>query len=205
MLVIGTMDWPKTLESGQFFCPACESVQSHRRRVSRPFLTVYFVPLVPIGGLQEYVECRKCRTTFEPTILGDPMPESERSFGADLIKVAALTMLEDGRVTEAEIARAISVIRGVGQRAVTRDELGATCSELRSKQLRLGGYLFTAKPRWTRDESLRMLQVIFLVASAEGHISRHRMTALLSAQTALELSDQEVEMCVLEAEQLSLA
>lgn len=204
MLVIGTMDWPKTLESGQFFCPACEAVQAYRRRASRPFLTVYFIPVIPIGGLHEYVECRKCQTSFEPIILGDQTPESDRSFATDMIRVAALTMLEDQKVTEAEIAQAIAVIRAVGQRQVTRDELGAMCSELRSRQLQLGGFLFTAKQRWTRDESLRMLQVIFLVSSAEGQISEQRMTALLNAQKALQLSDQEVEMCVTEAEQWPL-
>lgn len=200
MIVIGTMDWPKTLETGQFFCPACESVQAFRRRVSRPFLTVYFIPIIPIGGLQEYVECQQCKTAFEPAIVGDSTPSSDRSFAKDVICVSALTMLEDQQVTEAEISRALSTIRTIGQAEITRDELGEVCSSLRSQQMRLGGYLWTAKQRWTPDERLQMVRVIFLVASADGQLSAARMKAILLAQKALELTEEEVKMCVTEAE-----
>ncbi len=205
MIVIGTMDWPKTLETGQFYCPHCEKVQAFRRRVSRPFLTVYFIPVVPIGGLQEYVECRNCSNSFESSIVGDVTPESERSFETDLLKVAALTMLEDQTVTEAEIARAIVAVGLIGHVRISREDLGQTCSIMRSRQMRLGGLLWTARQRWTREECLRMLQVIFLVASAEGELSAARLKALMHAASTLGISNEELESCVMEAEQIVLA
>ena len=202
MILVGTMDWPKTLEIGDFFCPECDRSQKFRRRASRPFLTVYFIPVVPIGGLQEYVECQTCKTNFEPIILGDPTPEAERSYERDMIKVAALTIIEDDRVTETEIRMALAALRLLGQIEVSRDELGEACSEMRSRQLRLNGFLWTARQRMIPEERARVIELIFLISSAEGKISPRRLQSLVQCHAVLELTPDQFQQCIATAEQL---
>lgn len=202
MILIGTMDWPKTLETGDFFCPVCDRSQKFRRRSSRPFLTIYFIPVVPIGGLQEYVECQLCKTNFESIILGDPTPESERAFDRDLIKAAALTILEDDRVTEPEIQMALLGLRLLGSIEISRDELGDVCSEMRSRQLRLTGFLWTARQRMIPEERERIVELIFLISSAEGKISPKRLESLVQCHEVLELSPEQFQQSVAKAEQL---
>lgn len=58
---------------GLFRCPNCGSTQNFRLRASRPFLTLYFIPVLPIGGLQEYVQCSTCKNSFESDILASTM------------------------------------------------------------------------------------------------------------------------------------
>jgi hypothetical protein len=202
MILIGTMDWPQTVDSGVFYCPVCDGSQKYRRRTSRPFLTVYFIPVVPIGGLQEYVECMHCKTNFELGILGDPTPEAERSFHSDLLKAAALTMLEDQKVTEPEIRMALTALRLLGDMQVSRDDLGQACSVMRSRQLSLCGFLWTARERLIPEERARMVQLVFLIAGAEGQISSARMNSLIKCQEILGLKTAEFEQCVSEAEQI---
>jgi len=133
------------------------------------------------------------------------LPGTQLSFTADLVKVIALSMLEDSRVTEAEIARALATFQVIGQMKISRDELGESCSELRTSQLRLGSFLWTARQRWSRDERLLIVKAIFLVASAEGTISPSRLKALMQAQSTLDLSEEEVRQCIVEAEQMELS
>ncbi len=58
---------------GLFRCPDCGNTQNFRLRTSRPFLTLYFIPVLPIGGLQEYVQCLNCKNSYEPDILATSM------------------------------------------------------------------------------------------------------------------------------------
>ena len=64
MILIGTMNIKRTRERGEFYCPTCTAQQSYRRRSSRPFLTLYFIPVVPIGGLEWFVQCDHCRGRY---------------------------------------------------------------------------------------------------------------------------------------------
>ncbi|MCA9134606.1 MAG: zinc ribbon domain-containing protein, partial [Planctomycetales bacterium] len=103
MILIGTMNWASTRLRGMFTCPSCGDTEKFRLRASRPFLTLYFVPVLPIGGMEEYVQCGRCKTSFETDILAISMiPSSESggqiegpsevSFEQDLLKVIALMM-----------------------------------------------------------------------------------------------------------------
>lgn len=203
MIVIGTWDWPKTIRTGQFYCPACACLRQYRHRSTRPFLTLYFVPIVPIGGAQEHVQCLTCKEKFELAVLGENQ-EAAPSFDSDLIKVAALTILEDRTVTEPEIDRSLQTIAWLGGPQLSRVELGMACSNMRSGQLSLGGFLWTAKQRWSDEQRLRIMQAVFLIASAEGTISSRRMKGLLATGQLLELKQPEIEYCILQAEQLGL-
>lgn len=69
MILIGTMNWTSTRLRGFFRCPDCGSTQNFRLRASRPFLTLYFIPVLPIGGLQEYVQCTTCKNSYETDVL----------------------------------------------------------------------------------------------------------------------------------------
>lgn len=76
MILIGTMDWASTRMRGLFRCPNCGGTQNFRLRASRPFLTLYFIPVLPIGGLQEYVQCTQCKNSYETDILASTMMPS---------------------------------------------------------------------------------------------------------------------------------
>lgn len=204
MLIIGTFDWPKTLESGEFYCPHCDSPRNFRRRTYRPFLTLYFIPIIPIGGKQEYVECTKCKGRFPRSVLGDGNSTGPHSFTNDLLTVLALTILSDGHVTENEIAKTLDVQRVIGQSQLSREELASACAEARRNPISLSSYLWNGRSRWNRQEKISMVQAIFLVSSADGQIPSNRLTALAKTQQILDLSTQEFENCIVQAEQLSL-
>lgn len=212
MIFIGTMDWASTRLKGMFACPTCGTTESFRLRASRPFLTIYFIPLIPIGGLQEYVQCSRCKNSFETDVLATRMLSSsvnqgihpeprEVPFEDDLLKVIALMMVEDGHVTEDEISVARRLYENITSQNVSREELGRMCSHVRLQRLTTQSFLSTAAPRRSHEEKLLMAQAMFGVAGAEGEISAGRLQSLTKAQQLLELEPAEFERAVAATEQ----
>lgn len=210
MIVIGTMNWSSTRSTGMFQCPNCQSKESFRYKASRPFLTLYFIPVLPIGGIEEFVQCGRCKNAFDPSVLTNritPSPTGVQSaslseakptsFRRDLLTVIALIMIEDGQVTEPEIAVARTLYQNIGQSSITREELGRMCSQVRLKRVHLLSFLKSVVQRRSHQEKLLLVQAMFGVAGADGAISPGRMVALMQSQSTLQIDESEFQRAVL--------
>lgn len=73
LIIFGARPRVTTLDNGTFICPNCSESSSQERRYehkrSRDFFTLYFVPVIPLGNGQEYIECQHCGVVFEPSVL----------------------------------------------------------------------------------------------------------------------------------------
>ena len=123
------MNLTRTREHGNFFCPTCGANQSYRLRARRPFLTLYFIPTVPVGGLELFVQCDACKSTWDPTVL--EMDEEvhqyvmEEQFRDEAIRSAVLVVIADGQISDDEIDALQRVASRLLDREVDREELGA--------------------------------------------------------------------------------
>jgi uncharacterized tellurite resistance protein B-like protein len=209
MILIGTMNWSSTRSRGMFHCPNCESKEAFRYKASRPFLTLYFVPVLPIGGIEEFVQCSRCKNVFDPAVLTNRiMPSSANaqppsltvaqpdSFQRDLLTMIALIMIEDGQVTEQEITVARTLYQNITKSSLTRDELGRTCSQVRMRRVHLPSFLHSVVERRTHDEKLLLVQAMFGVAGADGAISPGRLAALMRSQAELKIDESEFQRAV---------
>ncbi len=136
MILIGTMNWSSTQSKGLFHCPNCATREPFRFKTSRPFLTLYFIPVLPIGGLEAYVQCGRCKNAFEPAVLTTHVlpataeaglvngNQVDPSFEEDLLTVIALIMVEDGQVSEPEISLARRLYENITETNLSRETLG---------------------------------------------------------------------------------
>ncbi len=223
MILIGTMNWASTRLRGLFRCPQCGDTQNFRLKASRPFLTLYFIPILPIGAVQEYVQCSKCKNSFETDILATSMTTQSPAGAAmdptlaapalgqpsrptaqmhdDLLKVIALMMVEDGHVTEEEIRVARQVVEKITGDNLSRDDLGRMCAHVQQQRLTTLSFLATAGQRRTHNEKLLLVQALFAVAGVEGQLTPKRLQALVQTQSVLELDEGEFQRAVAAAEQ----
>lgn len=81
MIIYGWRGFTSTNSQGSFYCPTCDSTRPYQQKSSRTWFTLYFfIPVFPISGLTEYIECESCRGTFQLTVLSfDPIVERKRS------------------------------------------------------------------------------------------------------------------------------
>ncbi|MGN6548190.1 MAG: TerB family tellurite resistance protein [Aureliella sp.] len=211
MILIGTMEWASTIDRGDFFCPVCNAAKSYQRKVSRPFLTLYFIPVVPIGGLREFVLCRSCRKRFDPEILSPgalaeviraPQVAGEQApFETELLRLIALMMVEDDQVTEPEVAMATRVYQSMIGRPLPRYELDRACREVVALRIKPARYVGRAGEGMTYDQKLMAVQAMFAVAGAEGQISPRRLQSLMNAQQQLGLDEVAFQTAIKDASQ----
>ncbi len=68
-IIFGTKVRQQIIGEGQFYCPKCQSQRAYIHKKASRYLSLYFIPIIPMGKLGEFVECQTCGTTFEPSVL----------------------------------------------------------------------------------------------------------------------------------------
>ena len=64
--------------SKERFCPSCQEDVNYDHKQVKRFGTLYFIPLLPLDELGDYVECQKCKNTYNQRVLGhNPEKDSE--------------------------------------------------------------------------------------------------------------------------------
>ncbi|MCD0460647.1 TerB family tellurite resistance protein [Roseiconus lacunae] len=207
------MNLTRTRESGQFYCPTCVSTQDYRLRSRRPFLTLYFIPVVPIGGAEQFVVCGGCREKWDPSVLtidyqhpSQVRPDGETSgqlsadqFHDQALRSAILVVLDDGFMSEAEIESLLGLGSHLFGRPIDREELGELCSIAEQNKVRARNYVTSVSHRWNRDQKVEALQAMFLAATAEGELSDSQIKLLADMKDLLGLSDEEYHKAIGEA------
>ncbi len=74
MIIFGTRNRFTTVESGEFYCPNCQQKCPYEWKRGKRYFALYFVPLIPMDNLGEFVECGHCHQLFSVDILKQKMP-----------------------------------------------------------------------------------------------------------------------------------
>ena len=75
----------RTLGQGVFFCRRCGGDREYRHRAGRRFVTVFFIPLIPLAKTGEHVQCLACKTRYVTEVLKLPttVRHAARGVGRD--------------------------------------------------------------------------------------------------------------------------
>ena len=197
MILIGTMNLTRTRERGNFYCPTCAVDQPYRLRARRPWLTLYFIPVVPVGGAELFIQCEQCRKSWDTSVLH--LREEQHSevddemFGLQAVRAAVLVVIADGTITDNEIKALRRISRQILGREVDREELGEMCSIARQNEIAATDYVMTVSRNWSGTQRIVALQAMFLAASADGEMGELQISALAEMRDLLELSESEYE------------
>jgi uncharacterized tellurite resistance protein B-like protein len=202
MLIISTMDITRTRERGVFYCPNCRENGSYCLRARRPFLTLYFIPTVPVGPAEEFVLCDQCQSRWDTSVLSlnqrDHEQLQEEEFRDQAFKCAILVTLADGMIEEVEIDGLLRIANDLLQRDTDREELGQLCSTATQNRVTPENYSLTISSRWSTSQRRRALQAMFLAASATGTLSDTKLTLLARMREILKLTEEEYQSAIIE-------
>jgi hypothetical protein len=98
MIIFGMSPRTKTTDSGTFFCPHCRTSRSYERKEGRNYFSLYFIPLIPLGKPQTFIECTTCHLTFAPEVLSAKAPPPKADLVTHLNSLK--TSLESGTPVE---------------------------------------------------------------------------------------------------------
>ena len=192
VIVFGTRGVTTSAGSGEFWCPGCRTKVPYERKRVRRFFTLYFLPIIPLDVLGEYVECAACRDTWDPAVLEvDPGRDAARftaEFARAVKRVMVLMMLADGRIDDEEIETIKLVYERVAKRTIDKAEIEQEVADARADGRGLRPYLASIVGRLNDPGKELVVKTAFFVAAADGKFTDEETALLAELAGALEMS-----------------
>jgi len=76
LIIFGSRSVTGSKGTGSFDCPRCGTNRPYDHKRVRRFFTLYFIPLIPLSTLGEYIECGGCGGTYKPEVLRRALPRA---------------------------------------------------------------------------------------------------------------------------------
>jgi len=76
LIIFGSRSVTGSMGTGSFDCPRCGADRPYDHKRVRRFFTLYFIPLIPMETLGEYIECGGCGGTYKPEVLQRALPRA---------------------------------------------------------------------------------------------------------------------------------
>jgi len=192
LIIFGTRGVTSEKTRGEFYCPQCSGRQLYVHKTCRRFFTLYFIPLIPLDLIGEYVECQLCTGTYRPEVLElDPEADAKRheaEFHKAMRRVLALISLADGHVDETEIATITAILGQLGKREVPRAEIDAELVQARASTVDVIQYCREMKGYLNDNGCELVVQAAVMVASADGHFDDAERAMVGKIAGALQVS-----------------
>jgi uncharacterized tellurite resistance protein B-like protein len=202
VIIFGTRGVTGTVRRGEFHCPECGCRRPYAHKRVRRFFTLYFIPLIPLDKLSEYVECQRCRTSFKLEVLSfDPEADAaqlEDQFRQAVRQAMAAVAVADGHVERIELAAMRRVCAEVFQQELAEAELEEAIAEARAKGNGLGAWLRSLAPHLNDQGKELVIRAALAVATADGAIHERESTVIGTIAQALHVSQAHLRGLVAE-------
>ena len=178
----------RTLGNGVFFCRRCGGDREYRHRAGRRFITVFFIPLIPLAKTGEHVQCLTCKTRYVTEVLKLPTTVDMQLALSAGMRALVLAMLRAGDpANPLARRRAIDAVAGTGERYdddALEADLGEPADAELGKIAAFGGQLQVEAKEWYLAEAIR-------IALADGPLTGPERSAAVHLATALGMTQAQ--------------
>jgi hypothetical protein len=159
----------RTIARGVFFCRKCGGDRDYRRRTGRRFITVFFIPLIPLNKTGEHVQCTRCKTRYVTEVLRVPtVARMQRALPAGMRALVTAMLRAGDPANAAARRRAIEAVTGAGAQGYDDAALDADLAQSPEDGLpaidALGNQLQVDAREWYLAEVIR-------IAMADGPLT----------------------------------
>ena len=202
LIIFGTRGVTYSAAQGQFHCPECGTQRPYNHKRVRRFFTLYFIPLIPLDLLGEYIECGACEGTYKESVLSfDPSKAEAREearFREAIKRTMVMMMLADGAVDESEVQTIRDIFGKIAGRPIERaeveQEIQAAKSDRRGIEEYLGGVLGMLNEKGKE----LVVKAAFFVAAADGKFEDSEKEMLGRIAKALQMTSAHFQGIVQE-------
>ena len=199
IIIWGRKNVINTINTGQFLCPRCNQTRMYKHQSARRFFTLYFIPIIPLEDLGQFVECQACHTSYKPEVLAYSASNSKRSaseLNVAIKRVLALMILVDGDAQEAEIEVMRTVFNNITNSNLSleaiKEEIGFAKSDSRAVRHVLGNFAMGLNPA---AKNL-IIESAYLVAVADGDLKEEERVFLNSAGAIMQLTTSQLQAII---------
>ncbi len=204
MIIFGTRGVNSTMESGVFNCPQCESEEDYDYKKVTRFFTLYFIPLIPMGKIGEFVECQNCKSTFVPNVLDYESDRGESQFMSEYEKALKhaliLIMLADGVIDDREKEIVLDTINKHSHNDLTMGQLNLYIEDVEEQPEKVDVYLQKVAPMLNGHGKEDLIRSALAVAAADGHVDESEIQILKEMAKALDMTPAHLKGILSEIE-----
>jgi tellurite resistance protein len=207
LAVIGIRPITRTTDRGTFVCPECRVLRTYvRQRVQRRFV-LFFVSMLPLDELGEYLECEQCRSTFRTTILSadptGPRVPLAAEFRPAVLRIMMLMMMEDGRIRESEQRMILDLNRKLTGEAPSLEAMDEHLDAVRTGPGNATDYARSIAPFLNEPGKELVLKAAFAVAVADRQVHPTERALLHEIGRALHMSPGHIRAVIAECSELA--
>ena len=196
IIIWGSRGVTSTSRSGSFHCPQCNRERTYSHKNVRRFFTLFFIPLIPLDNLGEYIECQTCRSSFKPQVLSFNPKAQQKKFEAEfqiaVKRVLVLMALADGVVDEKEIEMVQEIYQKVTNTEISLDAVNSEIEVARNDKRGVNQFLTKMAGTLNPGGKELVLQAAFFIAAADGEFQEEEVAMLESIGKALAMSPAHV-------------
>ena len=202
MIIFGTRGVTLTKDKGHFYCPECRSQRQYALKRIRRFFTLYFIPLIPLDKLGDFVECKTCRNSFRESILNYEPDAAEVKFESEYQKairrVTIQMMCADGRVNDSTMQVIKEIHKNVSGSQISTDEIKKEISADRRNRSSVRNDLVKLALHMNDNGKELIFKSAFCVAAADGKIQKKEKELLEEIVRSLDMSPSHVKGVIAE-------
>jgi hypothetical protein len=173
----------RTLGQGVFFCRRCGGDRRYRHRAGRRFITVFFIPLIPLAKTGEHVQCLACKTRYVTEVLKLPTTTAMQLALSAGMRALVVAMLRVGDPANPPARRrAIDAVIGTGERGYNEAALAADLAKPPAaetgKIAAFGSQLQIEAREWYLAEAVRIAMADGPLTTPERAAAEHLAATL---------------------------
>lgn len=191
LIVWGFKARSKTIASGSFFCPREGGDRHYEHKEARRWFTFFWIPMIPLKQLGDYVECTSCQSTFYPNVLNAKTADQIEDVTTIAIRhVVVAMLLADGHVDPAEREAGLAIVGRFASHPYTAADLDRDLVELSPAALtdhleELGGVL-------NEHGKESVLTAAVYLAGSDGRIGTSELAVARQVGEALTMSNAHI-------------
>lgn len=186
--MIGLSTTKPVIDTGSFDCPKCHQQRSYQRKLIKNWISIYFIPIIPIGSSGEVLQCTKCKIEFPaksaPQSQASDSPTSE-DFAEALLVLVALDRGTPNRTVVAKLQQVLSELR---EQPVSSETVAALILQGQSTRYSAFEYARTTRAGISREDRIRAVVLIDELVRCPGEAHPAGLDLLDSISKALGIS-----------------
>ena len=165
LIIFGMRVRSKRLASGTFACPSCGADRAYAHFEARRWFTLFFLPIIPLKVVGEYLECETCHHKFRTDVLTAPTTGQLQDQLLAIVREGAVLVLgtEPSPTARQEARSLVSAFAG---REWTDDDLDADRRQLDPSQI--SARLATIAPILNEQGKERLVAGFTQIAATGG-------------------------------------
>ena len=187
------------MDSGEFYCPNCNTNRAYNKKYVQDWFTLYFIPTFPVGSKKnEHIECEECSSIYHLDVIdykpGLNNEEMTSEYEKALQNVLCLMIIADDNIEDQEIKTVSNIFNKLtNDKKLSKVKINKTISNLKKDNLTVDEYLKNIKPYLNTEHRELIIKAMYYVAGSDGHLDDRESELLMDTAKILEMTSAHIK------------